>query len=143
MSATQASLGASGSNCRSSRFSATGRSWLESVVQRNFRAVLAAMPLCCITRATVFTQHPWPRATSSAWTRAAVAGLELGVDGADLHEQAVASLLRGAAGAVAPGVVAGGRDVQRVAQDAHGPLVPVLFDEAVDHSASWAKSAVA
>ena len=42
MSATQASLAAEGSNCRSRRFSATGRSWLESVVvQRNFRAVLA------------------------------------------------------------------------------------------------------
>src|SRR4051812_33915807 len=38
--------------------------------------------------------------------RAAVARLELGVDGADRHEQGVASLLAGALGAVAPGVVA-------------------------------------
>src|SRR5881227_2860040 len=70
MSATHDSFGESGSNWRSRRLSATGRSWLESVVQRNFRAVLAAMPFSCITRATVFTQQSCPRATSSAWTQA-------------------------------------------------------------------------
>src|SRR5262249_36977140 len=43
--------------------------------------------------------------------RAAVAGLELGVDGPHLDEQDVVPLLPGAGGAVAPGVVAGGRDV--------------------------------
>src|SRR5579875_2885827 len=60
-----------------------------------------------------------------------------------LHEEGVTPLLPVAGGAFPPGVVAGGRDAQRVAQQPHGPLVPVLFDEAVHHSASWAKSAVA
>ena len=69
MSATHDSLGDSGSNCRSRRLSATGRSWLESVVPRNFRAVLAAMLFSCINLATVLTQQSWPRATSSAWMR--------------------------------------------------------------------------
>jgi hypothetical protein len=48
---------------------ATGSLWLESVVQRNFLAVLARMPLSCINLATVLTQQSLPRATSSAWTR--------------------------------------------------------------------------
>src|SRR5262249_57244388 len=75
--------------------------------------------------------------------RAAVAGLELGVDGADLHEQGVLPLLAGAGGPLAPGVVPGRRDVQRGAQQAHRPLVAVFVDEAEHHSTSWAKSAVA
>src|SRR5262245_62924846 len=75
--------------------------------------------------------------------RAAVAGVELGVDGPDLHEQGVVALLPGAGGAVPPGVVAGGRDTERVAQQAHGPGALVLFDEAEGHVASRAKSAVA
>jgi hypothetical protein len=69
MSATHDSFGSWGSNCRSRRLSATGRSWPESVVWRNFRAVLAAMPLPRINLATVLTQQLWPRATSSAWMR--------------------------------------------------------------------------
>ena len=78
----------SGSNCRSRRLSATGRSWLESVVQRNFRAVLAAMPCSRISLATVLTQQPWPRAVQlGVDARAAVAGLDLGVDGLDLDDQ--------------------------------------------------------
>src|SRR5262249_12150909 len=75
--------------------------------------------------------------------RAAVAGVELGMDGPDLHEQGVVALLPGAGGAVAPGVVAGRRDVQRLTEPADGPLLAVLFDEAEGHSASRAKSAVA
>src|SRR5262249_61500971 len=75
--------------------------------------------------------------------RAAVAGVELGADGADLREQGVVPLLACAGGAVAPGVVAGGRDVQRRAEQAHGPGALVLFDEEVGHSTSRAKSAVA
>jgi hypothetical protein len=50
-------------------FSATGRSWLESVVHRNFRFVLAAIPCRRISLATAFTQQGWPRANSSAWMR--------------------------------------------------------------------------
>ncbi len=69
LSATHAAFGDSGANCRPSRLSATGRSWLESVVQRNFRAILAAMPFCCIRRPTVFTQQSCPRAASSACPR--------------------------------------------------------------------------
>ena len=69
MSATHDSFGDAGSNCRSRRFSATGRSCLESVVQRNFLAVLAAMPLSRINLATVFTQQGRLRATNSAWMR--------------------------------------------------------------------------
>jgi hypothetical protein len=69
MSATHDSLGDAGSNCRSSRFSATGRSWLESVVQRDVRAVLAVISLSRMSLATVLTQHSCPRAASSAWMR--------------------------------------------------------------------------
>src|SRR5207249_2023407 len=68
---------------------------------------------------------------------------ELGVDGPDLYEQGVLPLLPGAGGAVAPGVVARGRDVQCVAQQAHRPLVTVFVDEGEGHITSWAKSAVA
>jgi site-specific DNA recombinase len=46
-------------------------------------------------------------------TRAAVAGLELGVDSPDLHQEGVVSLLQSAAGTLPPGVVAGGGDSQR------------------------------
>jgi hypothetical protein len=44
MSATQARFGAAGWNWRPRTFAATGRSWLESVVQRNFRAAWATTP---------------------------------------------------------------------------------------------------
>ena len=50
-------------------FSATGCGWLESVVCRNFRVAFAAIPASRMTPATKFTQHSWPRLTSSAWTR--------------------------------------------------------------------------
>jgi hypothetical protein len=69
MSATHDSFGDPGSNCRSRRLSATGRSWSESVVQRYFRAALAAIPPSRINLATVLTQQSWPRATSSACIR--------------------------------------------------------------------------
>ena len=81
MSAVQTWLGASGSNCRSTTFSATGWSWLESVVQRNFRLVLAAIPASLISLATVLTQHGVPpRHQLGVDPRAAVAGLDLLVD---------------------------------------------------------------
>src|SRR5262245_34995422 len=75
--------------------------------------------------------------------RAAVADLELGMDGPDLYEQGILLLRAGTGGAVPPGVVAPRRDAQRVAQHAGGPLALVLVDEAEGHSASRAKSAVA
>jgi hypothetical protein len=74
---------------------------------------------------------------------AAVAGLELGVDGPDFHEEGVAPLLLSAAGTLPPGVVAGGGNLQRFAEQSHGPLVAVFVDEAVGHVASWAKNAAA
>ena len=69
MSAAQARSGAPGSKSRARTFSATGRSWLESVVTRNFRFVLAAIPSRRMSRATVFTQQGTPRATNSARIR--------------------------------------------------------------------------
>src|SRR5205085_12454248 len=75
--------------------------------------------------------------------RAAVACLELGMDRPDLPKQGVVPLLAGAGGAVAPGVVASGRNVERVAQHADRPLALVFVDEAEGHIASRAKSAVA
>src|SRR5262249_59311672 len=66
-----------------------------------------------------------------------------GVWGGDAPEGGAPPLLPGAGGSLPPGVVAGGRDAQRVAQEAHGPLVAVLFDEAKGHITSRAKSAVA
>jgi hypothetical protein len=69
MSAAQARSAAPGSNRRSRTFPATGRSWWESVVHRDFRPVLAAIPWDLISFATVSTRHRCPRATSSAWTR--------------------------------------------------------------------------
>src|SRR5262249_46429854 len=70
-------------------------------------------------------------------------GLELGMDGPDLHEQGIALLLPIAAGALPPGIVAGGGSLQRFAQQPHGPLVAVFVDEAVGHVASLAKNAAA
>ena len=67
MSAAQARFAAPGTNRRSSTFSATGRSWFESVVARDFRFVTATTPSRRISRATVFTQQVVPRATNSAW----------------------------------------------------------------------------
>ena len=69
MSAVQVWLGAGGSNWRSTRFAATGRPWLESVVQRNFRFVLAATPAWLMSLATVLTLQDRPQATNSAWMR--------------------------------------------------------------------------
>src|SRR5262249_42165693 len=60
-----------------------------------------------------------------AWT--AVTGLDLGMDGADLPEEGVASLLPSAAGALPPSVVAGGGDLQCLAKPAHGPLILVFL----------------
>src|SRR5438874_797861 len=93
MSATHDSLGAAGSNCRLRRFSATGRSWLESVVWRNLRAVLAAISLSRISLATMLTQQACPRATSSAWMR----GLpELALAGESIGTLGLEGLLPGA-----------------------------------------------
>lgn len=44
MSATQEAFGPADANSRPSPFSATGRSWFESVVHRNRRAVFAGSP---------------------------------------------------------------------------------------------------
>src|SRR5437867_722086 len=76
-----------------------------------------------------------------AW--AAVAGLDLGVDDSNFHEESVVPLFLGAAGALPPGVVAGGGNLQRFTEQADGPPVLVLVDEAVRHVASLAKNAAA
>ena len=113
-------------------------------MQRNFRAVLAAMP---------FSLHQLGHGVDAAilaagdqlgvHPRAAVAGLDLGVDRPDLHEEGVAALLLNAGRAVAPGVVAGRGDLERFAEQTHRPLVAVFLDEAEGHSASLAKNAAA
>ena len=93
-------------------------------MQRNFRAVLAAMSLSLhqlgdgVDAAVLTAGHQL-----GVDARAAVAGLDLGVDGPDLHEEGVASLLPRAGGALPPGVVAGGGDLQGFAEQTHGPLV--------------------
>src|SRR5262249_6638684 len=74
---------------------------------------------------------------------AAVACLDLGVDGAHLHEEKVLPLFLGAGGTLPPGVVAGGGDLQRCTQQADGPLVLVCLDEAEGHVASLPKNAAA
>src|SRR5262249_34370916 len=74
--------------------------------------------------------------------RAAVAGLGLGVGGPYLHEQGVLPLLAGADRPLPPGVVAGGGDVERRAEQAHGPLLTGFVDEAEGHGASRAEGAV-
>src|SRR5262245_62159861 len=74
---------------------------------------------------------------------AAVAGLDLGVDGPDLHQESVVALLLGAWGPLPPGVVAGGADTQCLAEQADRPAVLVPVDEAVGHVASRAKNAAA
>src|SRR5262249_51286487 len=75
--------------------------------------------------------------------RAAVAGLGLGVDGPDLHEESVLPLLAGAAGALPPGVGAGGGNGPRFTEQTDRPPVLVLVDEAEGHVASLAKNAAA
>src|SRR5207244_12419061 len=74
---------------------------------------------------------------------AAIAGLDLLVDGLDLDQQGIAALLLVAQRALSPGVVAGDRDLQHVTQHGHGPLIAARLDEAELHSASLAKKAVA
>ena len=64
-----ARFAAAGSNCRFNTLTATGRSWSESVVHRNFRADWAARPCARMSLATVLTQHVAPRATNSACSR--------------------------------------------------------------------------
>src|SRR5262249_19212021 len=75
--------------------------------------------------------------------RAAVAGLDLGVNGPHLHEESVVPLSPLAAGPLPPGVVAGRGDLQRLTEQADGPVVLVLVDEAEGHVASLAKNAAA
>src|SRR4051812_23224792 len=76
-----------------------------------------------------------------AW--ATVAGLDLGVDGPDLHDEGVAALLLLAARSLPPGVVTGGGNRERLAEQTDRPVVLVLVDEAVGHVASLAKNAAA
>src|SRR5262249_11060048 len=75
--------------------------------------------------------------------RAAVTGLDLAVDGPDLDHQAVTPLLASAGRAPPPGVVAGGGDLQRVAEQAHGPSAFVFLNGAEGHVSSRAKNAAA
>src|SRR6185437_203039 len=75
--------------------------------------------------------------------RAAVASLDLSVDRPKLHEEEVAAPLLGTGRAVAPGIVAGRGDLQRLAEQTHRPLLAVLLDKAEGHSASVAKNAAA
>src|SRR5262245_46806415 len=56
-----------------------------------------------------------------AW--AAITGLDLGVDGSNFHEESVVPLFLRAAGALPPGVVAGGGNLQRFTEQTDGPLV--------------------
>src|SRR5205085_2863962 len=71
------------------------------------------------------------------------AGLELLVDGLDVHGQDVATLLLKTRGPILPGVEASGADSQDIAHQSNRPLLPMGLDEAVGHSASVAKKAVA
>src|SRR5215469_3691571 len=75
--------------------------------------------------------------------RAAVALFHLLVDGLDLLGQSLAALLLGTGGAIAPGVVAAAGHLQHLAHQPHRPLTAVRVDEAVLHSDSLAKKAVA
>jgi len=69
MSAAQARSAAPGSNRRFKTFSATGRSWFESVVRRNLLLALAAIPRSRISFATVITLQRRPATANSAWIR--------------------------------------------------------------------------
>jgi hypothetical protein len=75
--------------------------------------------------------------------RAAVTFLELLMDGLDLDGESLASLLLRAGGAMPPGVVAAGSDLQQPTHQPHRPLPAVFIEEAVFHSDSLAKKAVA
>lgn len=58
ITATQVRLGAAGAKSRFTTFSSIGRRWFESVVEtRNLFAVLARIPACFISRATVSRSH--------------------------------------------------------------------------------------
>jgi hypothetical protein len=75
--------------------------------------------------------------------RAAVAFLDLGMDGTDLHQESITALLLFAGGPRAPGVEARGGNPEGVTQQANGPDVLVLLDEGKDQRTSLAKKAVA
>src|SRR5262249_11524475 len=66
-----------------------------------------------------------------------------GVNGRQLEEESVVPLSPLAAGPLPPGVVAGRGDLQRLTEQADGPVVLVLVDEAEGHVASLAKNAAA
>ena len=123
-------------------FSATGRSWFESVVQRNFRFVFAA------TRADASAWPPCSRSRSrrgrparrgSAGCRS---GPYLAVDGLDGDHQASRRCTR-ARRPPPPAVVAAGRDAQHLAHQPDRPASAMGLDEAVSHDDSLAKKAVA
>ena len=64
---------------------------------------------------------------------AAVAPLELGVDGTDLGRQCLAALAGFAPGAIQPGVAAGGADAEQLAHQPDRPAPAVLLDEGEPH----------
>jgi len=77
----------------------------------------------------------------AAW--AAVAALDLGVDGSNFHEESVLLLFLRAAGTLPPDIVAGRGNLQRFTEQADGPLSLVVVDEAVGQVAFLAKNAAA
>src|SRR5262249_31945375 len=86
---------------------------------------------------------PATRGEFGVHPRAAVPPLDLLVDGLEFDHQGIPTPLPGAGGALPPGVVAAGRNLQSVAQQPYRPPAAVLVDEAVPHSDSLAKKAVA
>jgi hypothetical protein len=69
MSADHASFGPGGSTSRPSKFPATGRRWLESVVRTDRRGALALIPWARMSLAAVFPEQACPRAFHSGVIR--------------------------------------------------------------------------
>src|SRR5437660_5912785 len=101
-------------------------------------AILPHQPGHGVDAAVVAAGH---QLSVDAW--AAVAGLDLGMDGLDHDDQGLPPLPLAAARSLPPSIVASGGNLQRLAQQADRPPVLVLVDEAEGHIASLAKNAAA
>src|SRR6185437_4738638 len=76
-------------------------------------------------------------------TRTAVAFFDLLMDGLDFDDQRLTPSLAYTGGTPSPGVVAAGGNLQQPTHQSHRPVGAVFVDEAVFHSDSLAKKAVA
>src|SRR3984893_315652 len=138
MSASQIRFGAAATKFRSSRFGAIGRSWrLSGVRTRRGRAVMAHQSLEATAAPPAVL-----RLQFDMDARAAVASVGIAMDPLDVVNEVTIGGGAPALRARAPGIIAGRRDPEHVAQDRRRVVGAAIFDEAESHVRTPAKIAI-